>query len=101
MVEVAADIAEVALEQGLLIVFVLGYRLLAIAQAVTFEVGFGNQINTVFVAEFVEIRIVRIVRGAHRVDAHPLHKGDVLEHTLMADHIAIVRVEFMAVDALE
>ncbi len=55
----------------------------------------------VLVGQVVEVRVGRVVRGAHGVDVEPLHQRHVLFLALARHVPAVVRVGLGAVDALE
>ena len=52
---------------------ILGEGFRAVADAVRFDIGLADHVKPEFVTQFEERRIVRIVRGAHRVDVRPFH----------------------------
>ena len=70
-----------------------------VAEGVRLKVRLRNEIEAVFVAEVVEARIVRVVRRADGVDVVLLHDENVFDHVVVADGAAVVRIDFMAVDA--
>ena len=80
MVEATLHVTLVALQMGFLVAGFFGQRLFAVTHSVGFDVGFGYDINTVFVAEVIPEIVVRIVAGSHRVDVELLHNLDVLNH---------------------
>ena len=67
----------------------------------TFEVGFSLQVDTVFVAEIIEIGVIGVVRCAHVVDIGTLHHHHFLFHLLVCDGVTAFRVRLMSVDALQ
>ena len=67
----------------------------------SFEVGFSENVETVFIADLVETRIVGVVRGADGVDVVTLHQDDVLKHGVGCEGASEVAVEFMAVHAAD
>ena len=69
--------------------------------AVRFKIGFVDQVDAVFVAQVVPVFLVGVVRGADGVDVVPLAERDVVDHVLPGDGAAALRVEFVAVGALE
>ena len=87
----------VALPHHFLVLRVFGEALFSITLGMGFAVGFVPNVKSIFVAEFVPIRIVGIMAGAHRIDIQLLHQGNVAYHRLAADDMARVRVMFMAV----
>ena len=66
-----------------------------------FKIGFVDQVDAVFVAQVVPVFLVGVVRGADGVDVVPLAERDVVDHVLPGDGAAALRVEFVAVGALE
>ena len=68
--------------------------------AVRLDVGFVDDVHAVFVAQFIPIGVVRIVRCADGVDIGLLHQDDVLLHQFAADGAARVRRSLVAVKAL-
>ena len=101
VVEVPLDVPHVALQVGELVGRVLGEGALAVAHAVGLEVGLGHHVDAVLVAEVVPVAVVRIVAGADCVDIELLHDEDVLQHPLPGHDVTAVRVQFVAVGALE
>ena len=101
MVLIGDDIAFLTLDVHLGEGLILGECLLLVAHTVTLEVRLGGEIDTVFVAEVVPTWIVGIVAGAHGIDVELLHDADILDHTLDADDIAPIRVEFVTVGTLD
>ena len=97
MVAQQTDVGLVALQVHLRIVLTLGQRLVAIAHAVTFEIGFGRDVDACFIAEVVPTRVVGIVRGAHGIDVQLFHDGNILAHALFRDQIATVGIKLVAV----
>ena len=97
MVEVALHVALVAFQMRFLVSRVLGQRLFLEAHAVAFEIGFGHDVKAVTVAQFIPIRIVRIMAGAHGIDIEFLHELYVLEHPLAGDIRASVGIHLMTV----
>jgi len=72
-----------------------------VAYTVGFDVGFVNEVEAVFVAEFVPAGDVGVVAGADGVDVVLFHELDVAEHGGFGDVMAGVGVVFVAVDAFE
>ena len=67
----------------------------------TLDVGFGYDVDTIFITQIVPTRIVAIVTGTHGIHVQLLHYLDVFDHALYADEITSIGIEFMAVSALE
>lgn len=80
---------------------VFGEGLGAVAHAVRFDVGFGDEVEAVFIAEFVEARIVRVMGSADGVDVELLHELDVFAHEFLGDVVAGVGIVVVAVDAFD
>ena len=69
--------------------------------AVGLKVRLVDQVQAVFIAQFVESRLIRVVGGANSVDIVALAGDDVGEHLLLGDGTAQTRVELVAVGAAE
>ena len=67
--------------------------------AVAFQVGLGDEVDAVLVAEFVPARIIRIVAGAHMVAVGLFDEEDVADHLLFGDGVAGRWPVLVAVDA--
>ena len=91
------DVCLVTLQVHQLVVLTLGQRSLAVAHAVTLDVGLGRHVEPVLVAQVVPAGVVRIVTCPHGVDVELLHNPDVLNHALHAHHVAAVGVQLVAV----
>ena len=76
-----------------------GFR--AIAHAVGFDVGLIDDIESEFVAEFEESRIIRIVGSSHGIDVGALHLEQVGTHVLAGHVVTGQRVVIVAVHAFE
>ena len=66
-----------------------------------FHVGFVNHIQAVLVAQFIEIILVRIVRGTNRIDVILLHGEDVPADFFFRDGTSTGCTKFMPVYAIE
>jgi len=77
------------------------FLIAALPGAVRFDVRLIDQIDTVFVAQPVPERAVRVVRGAHGVEVVRLQEADIPEHILFRHGAAPAGVPLVAVDALE
>ena len=97
MIAEGEHIALIALQVHLGKVCPLSQGTLTITHAVTFEVRLCHHIKTGRVAKLIPTRIVRIVRGAHRIDVQLFHNADVLLHTLNRDDITTIGVELMTI----
>ena len=91
----------IALKVRLLVFFVVRQAAVCVNQSVRFKVGFAHHIKAVAVAEFVPVRVVGIVAGAHRIHVHLLHNQHVLLHPPARNTVTVVGVKFVAVDALD
>lgn len=69
--------------------------------AVALHIGLGEHIDTVFVAEVVEVWVVGIVRGADGVDVDALHVENLLLDFLVRDCAAGLLAEVVTVDTAE
>ena len=69
--------------------------------AVAFQIGLPNDIQAVFIAELQEIRVVRVVAGAHSVDVVGLEIFHIPQHLFPADRAAGAAAPLVAVDPLE
>ena len=78
-----------------------GFDVVRNPAAVRFHIGLVDQVDAVFVAQVVPVFLVGVVRGADGVDVVPLAERDVVDHVLPGDGAAALRVEFVAVGALE
>ena len=101
MVLLDLHVADVALHNGLAEIGVLCQTCAVVAHAMTLEVGLGANIDAIFVAQVIEIRVARIVASADRIDIQLFHGADVLQHAFAADDIAAIGVHLMAVGALD
>ena len=90
-----------AVEVGRAPGWVLGQGFIAVAHAVGLEVGLIDDVEAEFVGQLVEMRVIRVVRAADRVDVGALHLQQVVPHVLGGEIVAGFRVEFVAVDPLE
>ena len=99
MVEIALNVALVALHVGFFVVVAFGECVVAVAHSVRLEVGLGNHINAVAVTQVVPIIIVGVVTGAHGVKVELFHYLYVLQHALARHHIAAVGVKLVTVGA--
>ena len=84
----------------LLILGIAGQRVGSVHHAVTLDIGFGYQINAVFIAQIIPARIIGIVAGADCVDVHLLHYLNILDHTLQRYHISAVGIHLVTVGTL-
>ena len=78
MVEAALHMTLITFKVYFSILFVLGQRCFAVAHTVTFDIGFGTEVDAILVAELIPIGIVGIMAGAYSVDVHLFHLLDVL-----------------------
>ena len=101
VVVAALDIALVALHMRKGIVVALGKGPVAITHTVGLDVGLGHHIDAVLVAEVIPVVVIRIVAGTHRIEVELLHDLDVLLHTGAGDYVTSVRIQLVAVGALD
>ena len=75
--------------------------LLAIPQAVVFNVGFGHHPEAIFIAQLVPSRVIRVVGGADVVDVAPFHHLDVPNHLRLGHGVPGLGFMFVAVHPLQ
>ena len=80
---------------------ILRQRLLAITHAMTLKIRLRREIDTILVAEVIPTGIIRIVTGAYRINIQLFHNLYILDHTVDAHDIAIIRIEFMTVSTFD
>jgi len=68
---------------------------------VRLDIGFGNDVQPVLVAQVEERGVVRVVAGAHRVAVVALHRDDVVDHVLARYGFAAQRVVVVSVHAAD
>ncbi len=71
------------------------------AKRVAFLVGLVHHVHSIFVAQRVPIRVVRIVTGADEVDIALFDQLDVADHGLAIDLPARARMMLVPIDAFE
>ena len=101
MVEVATDHAAYTGKVGIAENRIVSESLLAIAHAVRLDIRLVNHIESIFVAEGVPERVVRIVARSYGIDIQLFHDKNILYHVGLGDHISLVGIEFMAVCTFE
>ena len=69
--------------------------------AVALDVRLAAHIEAVFVTEFVETALLRVVAGADGVDVVLLHQFEVAAHRFLGHDVAVVGVVLVDVDALD
>ena len=72
-----------------------------VEHAVRLDVGLIIYIQTVFVAQFIETAVLRIVAQAHRVDVVTLHQLEVFPHQLLGYVVSRSLVVLVDVHSLE
>ena len=65
-----------------------------------FEIGFVDDIQSVPVAQLVDIRIIGIMGGSQGVEIVAFHQTDVRLHLFACDAFAAVFAVVMAIDAV-
>ena len=73
----------------------------AVAHAVGFNVGFGDDVESVFIAEFIEAGIVGVMSGADGVDIELLHEREVFTHEFLGNVVAGVGIVVVPVDSFD
>ena len=101
MIDERFDITLVALDMRYDILRELSERLLVISHTMRFQVCLGCDIQSVFIAEVVPARIIRIVTCTDSVYVELLHNLDVLNHALYANDISTIRINLMTVGTLD
>ena len=101
MIDIAFDIALVALQMCLGVSRIFGQRLFVVTHAVRFDVRFGHEVNAVAVAEVVPARIVRVMACAHGVEIVLFQNANVLDHALQRYNISAVGIHFVTIGAFE
>ena len=71
------------------------------APAVALNIGLAAHVETVFVAEFVEAALLRVMAGADGVDVVLLHQFEVAPHQLLRHDVPGVGGVLVDVDALD
>ena len=67
----------------------------------TLNVCLALQVDTILVAEIIEVRVVRIMRGTYVVDIRTLHQHNLMFHLLTRDNLTCQWVGIVAVHTLE
>ena len=65
------------------------------------QIVLRNHIDAIFVTKPVQIRGIRIVRGADGIDVVPLHGQDVLQHLFLRRRSAMITGKLMPVDSVK
>ena len=81
--------------------FVRAVRAQFLPCAVAFQIGLPDDIQAVFITELQEIRVVRVMAGAHGVDVVGFQVLYIPQHLFPADGAAGTAAPLVAVDALE
>ncbi len=71
------------------------------ANAVRFEIGFINYINSVFVTQIIPNRIARKVAGTYCVDVETFHYQNILNHGCIVNSPSCYRTRFYTINTLE
>ena len=66
-----------------------------------FDVRFCYHVQPVFVTQFVEPVVIRIVACADGIDIQFFHTENILDHPFIRDERTSVRIRFMSVGSLE
>ena len=101
MVEVTAHHTADTRKVGIAENRIVSESLFAISHAVRLDIGLVNHIESIFVAEGVPERVVRIVACSYSIDIQLFHDKNILYHVGLGDHISFVGIEFMAVCTFE
>ena len=84
----------------LFVIGVTGQRSGAVHHAMSLDISLSNQIDTVFIAQVIPARVIRIVTGTYSVDIHLLHYPYILYHTLQRNYVSTFRIHLMTVCTL-
>ena len=68
---------------------------------VSLKVSLINHIHSVPIAEFIQIRVIRIVAGPDRVEVVLLHKSDISLHIFSGDCLSGILIMVVPVDSVE
>ena len=80
----------------------VGERLFGgVTHSVRLDVGFVDEVDSVFVAQLVPLRVVGIMRSAHGVDIVALHKFEILNHPPDRHSAPVVGIVFVAINAFD
>ena len=101
VVEVALRHTLHTLQVGLLVDRVVAQRRRTVTHAVRLDVGLGDDVETVAVAEREPARVIGIMAGSYRIDVQFLHDADILQHLCLRDHVAALGGHLVAVGALD
>jgi len=94
VVAVALDHAADSFEPGRAVRRVMAQRGV---EGVALHVRFVHHVETEFVAQIAEAVIVRIVRGADRIDVVSLHREQIGTHSVDRDRLAAVGIVIVAI----
>ena len=83
MIEVSAEKSACSFKMSILKERILCKCLLVITHSVRLDVCLVNYIKTVFVAERIPTRIIRIVACSYSIHIEFLHDEDILDHILL------------------
>ena len=72
-----------------------------VVHTVAFDVCFIVYIESVFVAEFVETAVLRVVAEADGIDVMAFHQFEILPHQFFRDIVAGFRIVFVDIDSTE
>ena len=70
---------------------------LSLIHTVAFYVGFIIYIDAIFITQFIELAVLRIVAEAHAVDVVLFHQGEVLAHQLFGNIMSCFGIMFVYV----
>ncbi len=65
--------------------------------AMRFDIGLIHHIQTEAVTELIPVRMIRIMRGTHRIEVIALHQQHVLQHIFRTHRLPAFRMKFMPV----
>ena len=72
-----------------------------VVHTVAFDVGFIVHIQSVFVAQFIEAAVLRIMAQTYGIEVVALHQFEILAHQLFVDIVSRQRVVLVDVDSFQ
>ena len=69
--------------------------------AMTLQIRLINQIDSIFITQFIPAALIRIMGSSHCIDIILFQNSDIGKHILFRDRSAPLRIKFMPVDAPE
>ena len=101
MIEITLNHSPDPFEMRLLIIGVMSKRLFAIAHSVRLDIRFIYHIKSIFVAERIPERVVRVMACPYSIDIELLHDHDILDHIRLAHDISLIWIHLVTVGTLD